>query len=220
LADSGENSISNIQQPFSQTYNLSTGKFGAFEGTISKTGISDNRITQINCSEERSETIVRVGREYLFFKNNIPQIGIPKVSLNEDTTLEGTIAQVSSTELTTVESTSMKSGISQDSSAQIGIVVKEVPVLGIAPINVTQIGIPEVNLNQATVTQVGMNKIGFSERDSLQLESAQVNASQIHLVEQPLTIPTIIQIQQFLTSHNFSLPNKTIPTWTEILTLS
>jgi hypothetical protein len=217
LADLGENPLSIIEQPLSQTYDLSIGKFGTLEGTVAKISIFNNSEAQINFFEERSENIVRLAGEYLFFENNVSQISVSKVGLNEDTTLEGTIAQVSSTELTTVESTSMKSGIANDRPAQIGIVVKETPMLGITPINVTQIGIPEVNLNQATVTQVGMTKIGFSERNFLQLNPTQINTSQIHLVEQLLPLP-FTQINEFFTGHNFSLQNTTIPTWTEFLT--
>jgi DNA/RNA endonuclease G (NUC1) len=205
LADLGENSLSSIEQPFSQTYDLSVGKFSALEGTVAETSLFDNSTTQINSFEESLGNIVRVQRDWnIFFKDNIPQISVPKVGLNEDTALENTIAQVSSAEIAAVESTSIKSGISQDSSTHIGVVVKDLPMIGITPIGVTQVGIAEINLNQATVTQVGMAKIGFSEINSLQLKPTQINTSQIHLVEH-LSPLSLAQINEFFTGHNFNL---------------
>jgi hypothetical protein len=88
LADLGENSLSSIEQPFSQTYDLSVGKFSALEETVAETSLFDNSTTQINSFEESLGNIVRVQRDWnIFFKDNIPQISVPKVGLNEDTAL-------------------------------------------------------------------------------------------------------------------------------------
>jgi hypothetical protein len=218
LADLGENPLSIIEQPLSQTYDFSIGKFGTLKGTVAKISIFNNSEAQINFFEERSENIVRLAGEYLFFENNVSQISVPKVGLNEDTTLEDTIPQVSSAKIAPIESTSMESGVAKDSSAQVGMLVREVPMLGIMPIDVTQVGISEINFSQVTVTQVGIAKIGSIEMDSIRiLKSGQVNASQIHMAENFLLSP-LAQINEFFTGHNFSLQNTTIPTWTEFLT--
>ncbi len=51
--------------------------------------------------------------------------------------------------------------------------------------------------------------------DALKINLHQVNSTQINSTE--ISLPSSIALQQFLSSHNFSLQNTSVPTWVEFL---
>jgi len=126
-------------------------------------------------------------------------------------------------------------GTSQASPAQvratqIGIIqngISESRLSNIRPtqISFTQIGTIETGLEQVAITQVSPSQVSTFQNNLIESSFTQINADQsskaqvfirqINSSEIPL--PSIITLQQLLTSHNPNLQNTTVPTWTEFL---
>jgi hypothetical protein len=100
------------------------------------------------------------------------------------------------------------------------------PQINIGQINPSQICAIEVDISKSNVTQIGtsqisfgqinINQIGIAQVDTTQVGASQISFPQIDSTKISLT--SSITLQQFLSSHNFSLQNTTIPAWTEFLT--
>jgi hypothetical protein len=111
------------------------------------------------------------------------------------------VRQVSSTEVA-----ANKLGMSQVSLGQVGI----------AQISPTQIGGIQEGSIQIGIAQISPTQIGSIQISSVQISATQIDGAQIDFTK--VSLPSSITLQQFLSSHNFSLQNTTIPTWTEFLT--
>jgi DNA/RNA non-specific endonuclease len=207
--------VLSIYQSVFQSQNFSIGQFGILESTLSQPSVTNNSLAQIYIHE--TGLINNSGFPTNIFENGISQISTPKVSLNKNTSLKDSVPQVGTTEIAAIKPASAKSNVLNHSTAQVGIVEGGGVDLGTTQIGIAQVGITEVRQNKNTVTQISITKIGFNEQNFLQLNSTQINASQIQPGEIQPPTSRVIQIQQFLTGHNFNLQNTNVPAWTSFL---
>jgi DNA/RNA endonuclease G (NUC1) len=121
------------------------------------------------------------------------------------------ISQVSSGQISRFQDSSFKNSTLKVGITQIGSIQSGLSHPGTDQISPLQIGITQI-----TPPQISTNQISLTEVDSRQIDSAQVGFSQVNSTE--ISFPSSITLQQFLTGHNSSFQNTTIPTWTEFLT--
>jgi hypothetical protein len=95
----------------------------------------------------------------------------------------------------------------------------------------SQIGTFEVDIDQRSERQVGSFQVGSFQVGSFQVSLPDIRVTEVNVPEinalqfsptkiysTEISLPSSVTLQQFLTSHNFSLQNTTIPTLTEFLT--
>jgi DNA/RNA endonuclease G (NUC1)/PKD repeat protein len=179
------------------------------------------------------------------FPFGIGQIGINKTSTVE-TSLSGECAsEICLGQIGIIKPGTVKLGVNKTGFGQIGITETSAVSHTSIEIGLGQIGTREVNQTKADVTEISPNqgspielsvgqqtlKLGLGQYsinkfapsqesrpqiDSLQINSLQVNPIQINASE--ISFSSSITLQQFLSSHNYTLQNTTIPTWTSFLT--
>jgi hypothetical protein len=201
----------------------------------SDTSIGHNCSTQ-NC---RLEEHVNIGSSFSTLQVGIGQVGIKENFLQESTlqvrTGEiGTInvglshispTQVSVGQVCTSQSDFPHFGIKQNSPLQISLAqVAGQP--GSGQIRLTQISSHKTGINEISVHKLGIHEISIRQDTALevsphqpdvtQIAIAQISSTQINPTEIPLT--SSISLQQFLSSHNYTLQNTTVPTWLSFLT--
>jgi hypothetical protein len=90
----------------------------------------------------------------------------------------------------------------------------------------SQIGTFEVDIDQRSERQVGSFQVGSFQVSLPDIRVTEVNVPEINALQfsptkiysTEISLLSSVTLQQFLTSHNFSLQNTTIPTLTEFLT--
>ncbi|WP_242067228.1 hypothetical protein [Leptolyngbya sp. FACHB-711] len=115
-------------------------------------------------------------------------------------------AQVSPAQVRSIEIDEFKVSPTQVSISQVGI--GQITVSRLDPLGIsisTQISPTQISPTQISPVQVNTSQLGILQLGSSQVDSAKVSFS------------SSVALQQFLSSHNFSLQNTTVPTWTEFL---
>jgi hypothetical protein len=144
---------------------------------------------------------------------SVGQIGISQVSTPHSGTFELNVGQV---------------GTSQISTSEVAM-----PEIGTSQVSILQIGVSQASLSQLSSSQVGSTQIAlghedFPNRGIAQINPAQINAGQLVglfnvqagkiSLSSSVTLKQLLNVDTSSNSHNFSLQNTTIPTWTEFLT--
>jgi hypothetical protein len=203
-------------------------------GTLTNSAILHNRSTESGTSqielESVSSGIQKIGFGEVSNATRLLQIGLSQVSAEERRSDQYASAQVSPVQIGVLKaSTSQVGGIHPNviqlsfieaSSNQVAIQGRT-SQNGIAQVSTSQttffqtsssqIGSLQFTSDQQSKTKISIGQINVSESSSNQIDIPEINPTEI-----PLT--SSITLQQFLSSHNFSLQNITIPTWTEFLT--
>jgi large repetitive protein len=92
--------------------------------------------------------------------------------------------------------------------------------VSLSQISSSKIGVSTVDNTQTSLSQIGFGQIGFDQTSTRQVNIGQVFTSEVDLSQISSTkipLSSSITLQQFLSSHNFDLQNKTVPLWTEFL---
>jgi hypothetical protein len=157
------------------------------------------------------------------FMNTENGLGIsttPQISVDQDGFLKIGVAEV---------------GLHYTRTGQVGIPQTSVGQINVAPTSFdqaspTEVSFSQVNIGQFAVhhegtTEVSVTQVAPQNSDAVQGSSHQINTTQVNILQNStqtntskISFPSSVTLQQFLSSHNFSLQNTTIPTWTEFLT--
>jgi hypothetical protein len=108
------------------------------------------------------------------------------------------------------------SGTSQVSSFKISSLHSNRFQIGLTQVSPGEIRTNETSSNENSIGEIGITQVASGQVDLWQISPTQINSTQINFNE--TSLPSSVTLQQFLSSHNFSLQNTTIPTWTEFLT--
>jgi endonuclease G, mitochondrial len=141
---------------------------------------------------------------------SLTEVGMAQISSSEASFLQEGFGKVGITEIGIKEGSLQTIALSQVGFSQISLNEAS----GFQS-SFTQIGITEVGSLEIGSSQVAATQIGISQDDSSQIFVSQANTLQINTTK--VSLPSSVTLQQFLSSHNFSLQNTTIPTWTEFL---
>ena len=162
-----------------------------------------------------------------FFELDSSQVGIAQNIIPEQSPFEIGSHQISLSQIATTDFSIPKFSINQGGVSQVdtehGSVRKSSPSQ-ISPTEVSSIqtnGI-ELSSNQNSTAQVDSFHVGVIQVQSTKVDITKVGLSDtITKVSQPrpteIPLTSSITLQQFLSSHNFDLQNRTVPLWTEFL---
>jgi hypothetical protein len=123
--------------------------------------------------------------------------------------------QVSSIQTSLVKSGIPQIGIYQNSLIQDGFLYSGSNQTGIGQVSSIQIDPLQIGIIKISTTQITPAQVSLTQTGKLQISSTQISATQINSWK--ISFPSSITLQQFLSSHNFDLQNKTVPSWTEFL---
>jgi hypothetical protein len=158
--------------------------------TIGQNSISENL-------SFRPEVVIDFGTEQVSTR----QVGIThtsgsQASINQDCISEVGISQISELKIGT---------------PQVGSIEVSSSHAGLSKVSSTQVGPTEINSVHKEFI-----KVGISETNSYQIRTSKnITPTQIDPTEIPLS--SSISLQQFLSSHDYSLQNTTLPTWLSFL---
>jgi hypothetical protein len=199
-----------------------------------------NSILEVSTREASSDRPTQVSSlQECFLENSISEVSISEVSTNKLTPCEISsskigIGKISILKESTVEKPISEISIGQISSTQIRISQVDIPhncptqISGIEfdpftfnprQVGSTQIRTLQIYPIQQNTLQVSFLELGASQGSKPQISTGQINTTQIGStqIESAQFKSIDITLQQFLSSHNFDLQNRTVPLWTEFL---
>jgi hypothetical protein len=189
-------------------------------GTANDIGFSRD---EIFCSQEIG--LSKVGGTNTAFKYSILQTGFSEISSTATTPTHITASEISAGKQSSIETGFTQHGLTHVGFPKIGsdeIAAIKHSFMEISPvqlgsrevssihINSTQIGIIQNSSDETGTGQISLRQIDTSKFSLNQIASEKSNSTKI-----PFT--SSIKLQQFLSSHNFDLQNRTVPLWTEFL---
>jgi DNA/RNA endonuclease G (NUC1) len=180
-----------------ESYLLESSTLGTIALGVDKVG-SDKDGSFQGCLIEKGPTQIGSG-QIRIIQPSLMQPGIPQISIDQNSFIHGGFLQSSSPQIST----------SQIGTNQINPFHVNILESGSTQVGSTQIA------RQGSSHQIGSAQIGSSEIGKFQSSPTQVNSSQVNLIEIPF--PSSISLQQFLSSHNYTLQNTTVPTWLSYL---
>ncbi len=150
-------------------------------------------------------------------KNSSHEIGIAISSISENRLIEVSSFETGFTQVGSTQVGSTQVGSSEISLKQVGSTQVSSTQVGSSEISLPQDGVPqncttEICSNKTLIVNSGIAQINFLQANSFPHLSA---TTKFNFPE--ISLPSSITFQQFLSSHNFDLQNKTVPLWTEFL---
>jgi PKD domain len=133
-------------------------------------------------------------------------------SIDKDSSHEIGVAISSISENRLIEISSLETGFTQVGSTQVGSTQVGSSKISLPQDGVSQNCTTEICSNKTLIVNSGIAQINFLQANSFPHLSATTKFS-----FPEISLPSSITLQQFLSSHNFNLQNKTVPSWTEFL---
>jgi large repetitive protein len=150
-------------------------------------------------------------------KNSSHEIGIAISNISENRLIEVSSLETGFTQVGSTQVGSTQVGSSEISLKQVGSTQVSSTQVGSSEISLPQDAVPqncttEICSNKTLIVNSGIAQINFLQANSFPHLSA---TTKFNFPE--ISLPSSITFQQFLSSHNFDLQNKTVPLWTEFL---
>jgi DNA/RNA endonuclease G (NUC1) len=226
------NFLSNLSLSALEINSIKNRKYSGFTAwqDFSSVGanISANLLAEQNQSYGASSDISFIGEDInlSFAQINTSQIGSIEQRLPQNSAIQN-----SSTQIYIDQSSFNQISPTQIGLTQIGSIQNAFRQIGLTENSLTQVNLFQHGTNQSSLTQIGLTQVGSNQVDIHEVSPTEVSSDEINTrqlgigeiasnqVNPPeIPLPSSITLQQFLSSHNFSLQNTTIPTWTEFLT--
>jgi hypothetical protein len=176
------------------TFQISPTQVRLTEVAFTESSTSQLRITQVGADQT---SLANYGTA----KISLNKTGLIKAGFTNTSPSEVSSAEICSDCIDAIHQSPLKIGINQDSLIQTTTIQD----------STTQGSTFKIASIETAMSQVSSSKTNTLKIDVFENAFGQSNSSKIPL-------PSSITLQQFLSSHNFSLQNTTIPTWTEFLT--
>jgi hypothetical protein len=153
-------------------------------------------------------------------QDSTSQVGSRKISPTQNSSLQISLGQIGISEVGETEAGILQNASGEVGTFQIRLIQKDIVENGIAEVNINEKGVREIDLAQVGTAEVTPLQIGTTPFSTTQIDSLQSSSDQfsLNLRSPKISLTSNVTLQQFLGSHNFSLQNTTIPTWTEFLT--
>jgi DNA/RNA endonuclease G (NUC1) len=171
-------------------------------------------------SSEISET--KIGTvEKTFFNSSILEIRSSEVGSTKPRLSDKDIFELNPTKVRIIQQSLANSTFAQIGSREINSIALDIAnssrmQISAAEDSITHVQVSQENVHEGRIGEVSSIEVSSIQLATTQITSTQINPTQVNPTEIPLS--SRITLQQFLSSHNFSLQNTTIPTWTEFLT--
>jgi DNA/RNA endonuclease G (NUC1) len=206
--------FSNIASPVRQT--LKTTPINVPSGTTPYTAFLIAETSQLDGNSNILGTNVSIGHDGIV-EYRIDNIGI----ISNLGATQITSSKVDSNHTSEIEIGTDKSGIGQIGVIQSSMSKFSSTQISSLEINPIQIGLPKMSISQIGITKIDSIQNHFSQDRPTQINTSQIGTDQLiggfNFDSTEISLPSIITLQQLLSSHNPNLQNTTVPSWISYL---